>query len=124
MPATVIGERIGWSYSIRTLSERMRELRPLYLPPDPASRTTYVAGEIAQCDFWFPDVMVPVGYGQVRTATQLPVLTMVCGYSRWASAVLIPTRTVEDLYAWRNSTRLPRDHYVAGGVMAATCSCI
>jgi transposase len=99
MPATVIAERIGWSYSIRTLSARVRELRPLYLPPDPASRTTYVAGEIAQCDFWFPDVVVPVGFGQVRTATALPVLTMVCGYSRWASAVLIPTRTAEDLYA-------------------------
>ncbi|OBB97161.1 transposase [Mycolicibacterium peregrinum] len=51
MPATVIAERIGWSYSIRTLSERVRELRPVYLPPDPASRTIYVAGEIAQCDF-------------------------------------------------------------------------
>jgi hypothetical protein len=24
---------------------------------------------------------------------------MVCGYSRWASAVLIPTRRAEDLYA-------------------------
>ncbi|MBC9075934.1 transposase, partial [Mycobacterium canettii] len=58
MPATVIAERIGWSYSIRTLSGRVRELRPLYLPPDPASRTTYVAGEIGQCDFWFPDVVV------------------------------------------------------------------
>ena len=99
MPATVIAERIGWSYSIRTLSERVRELRPVYLPPDPASRTTYVAGEVAQCDFWFPDVEVPVGYGQVRVATSLPVLTMVCGYSRWASAVLIPTRAAEDLYA-------------------------
>jgi transposase len=108
MPATVIAERIGWSYSIRTLSERVRELRPVYLPPDPASRTTYVAGEIAQCDFWFPDVEVPVGYGQVRTATQLPVLTMVCGYSRWASALLIPTRTAEDLYAgwWQHLSML------------------
>lgn len=56
MPATVIAERMGWSYSIRTLSERVRELGPLYLPPDPASRTTYLAGEIAQCDFWFPNV--------------------------------------------------------------------
>lgn len=99
MPATVIAERIEWPYSIRTLSERVRELRPVYLPPDPASRTTYVAGEIAQCDFWFPDVTVPVGYGQVRTATQLPVLTMVCGYSRWAAALLVPTRHAEDLYA-------------------------
>ncbi len=88
MPATVIAERIEWSYSIRTLSERVRELRPVYLPPDPASRTTYQAGEIAQCDFWFPDVRVPVECGQVRTATQLPVLTMVCGYSRWACAML------------------------------------
>jgi transposase len=42
--------------------------------------------------------VVPVGSGQVRAATQLPVLTMVCGYSRWASAVLIPSRSVEDLY--------------------------
>jgi transposase len=108
MPATVIAERIGWSYSIRTLSERVRELRPVYLPPDPASRTTYVAGEVAQCDFWVPDVEVPVGYGQVRTATQLPVLTMVCGYSRWASAVLIPTRSAEDLYAgwWQHMSIL------------------
>lgn len=108
MPATVIAERIEWSYSIRTLSERVRELRPVYLPPDPASRTTYQAGEIAQCDFWFPDVEVPVGSGQVRAATQLPVLTMVCGYSRWASAVLIPTRSVEDLYAgwWQHLSAL------------------
>lgn len=108
MPATVIAERIEWSYSIRTLSERVRELRPVYLPPDPASRTTYVAGEIAQCDFWFPDIKVPVGYGQVRTATALPVLTMVCGYSRWASALLIPTRSTEDLYAgwWQHLSML------------------
>jgi transposase len=58
-----------------------------------------VAGEIAQHDFWFPDIELPVGYGQTRTATQLPVLTMVTGYSRWLSAVLIPTRTAEDLFA-------------------------
>lgn len=98
MPATVIAERVGWPYSIRTLSARVGELRPVYLPPDPASRTSYVAGEIAQCDFWFPDIAVPVGFGQTRTATLLPVLTMVAGYSRWASAVLIPTRRTEDLF--------------------------
>ena len=98
MPATVIAERIGWSYSIRTLSGRVAELRPVYLPPDPAGRTSYVAGEIGQQDFWFPDIELPVGCGQVRTATQLPVLTMITGYSRWLSAVLIPTRTAEDLF--------------------------
>jgi transposase len=99
MPATVIAERIGWPYSIRTLSGRVAELRPVYLPPDPASRTSYVAGEIAQCDFWFPDIELPVGFGQTRTAKQLPVLTMVTGYARWDSAVLIPTRRAEDLFA-------------------------
>jgi transposase len=99
MPATVIAERVGWPYSVRTLSGRVAELRPAYLPPDPASRTAYAAGEIAQDDFWFPDVVVPVGSGQVRTARQLPVLTMVCGYSRWAAALLVPSRQAEDLFA-------------------------
>jgi transposase len=99
MPSTVIAERIGWPYSVRTLSGRVAELRPVYLPPDPASRTSYAAGEIAQCDFWFPPVTVPAGFGQVRTAAQLPVLTMVTGYARWASAVLVPTRHAADLFA-------------------------
>jgi transposase len=99
MPATVIAERIGWPYSIRTLSGRVAQLRPLYLPPDPAGRTSYEPGEIAQCDFWFPDIVLPVGFGQVRMAKQLPVLTMVTGYSRWSSAVLVPSRVAADLYA-------------------------
>jgi transposase len=99
MPATVIAERIGWARSIRVLSARVAELRPAYLPPDPASRTSYEPGEIAQCDLWFPPIQLPVGFGQVRKPTQLPVLTMVTGYSRWLSAVLIPTRSAADLFA-------------------------
>jgi len=99
MPATVIAERIGWTRSIRVLSGRVAELRPVYLPPDPASRTSYQPGEIAQCDLWFPPISLPVGFGQTRRPTQLPVLTMVAGYSRWLSAALIPTRTAADLFA-------------------------
>ena len=98
MPATVIAERIGWTRSMTVLKKRVAELRPVYLPPDPASRTAYVAGEIAQCDLWFPPLTLPVGHGQSRTAKQLPVLTMVCGYSRWAAGVLIPSRSAEDLF--------------------------
>src|SRR5215468_148377 len=56
MPATVIADRIGWTRSIRTLSGRVAQLRPAYLPPDPASRTSYEPGEIAQCDLWFPPI--------------------------------------------------------------------
>jgi len=99
MPATVIAERIEWDRSIRVLRDRVAELRPAYLPPDPASRTAYVAGEIAQCDFWFPPIMLPVGCGQARKPAQLPVLTMVCAYSRWLAALLIPSRTAADLFA-------------------------
>ena len=99
MPATVIAERIGWDRSIRVLRDRVAELRPVYLPPDPASRTAYLAGEIAQFDLWFPPITLPVGHGQTRTPKQLPVLTMVCGYSRWAAGVLIPSRSAEDLLA-------------------------
>jgi transposase len=108
MPATVIAERIGWTRSIRVLSGRVAELRPSYLPPDPASRTSYEPGEIAQCDFWFPPIQLPVGFGQVRKPTQLPVLTMVTGYSRWLSGLLIPTRTAADLFAgwWQVIERL------------------
>ena len=99
MPATVIAERVGWTRGLTVFKERVRELRPAYLPPDPAGRTTYDAGDIAQCDLWFPPSMVPVGYGQTRSPMQLPVLTMVCGYSRWLSAMLIPSRRAEDLFA-------------------------
>jgi transposase len=108
MPSTVIAGRIGWPYSIRTLSGKVAELRPVYLPPDPASRTVYLAGEIAQHDFWFPPVELPVGFGQVRTAKQLPVLTMITGYARYVGGLLIPSRTAEDLFAgwWRLIARL------------------
>jgi transposase len=98
MPATVIAERIGWTRSIRVLSGRVAQLRPAFLPPDPASRTAYTAGEIAQCDLWFPPTNVPVGYGQVRQPNRLPVLTMVLGYSRWLCALLLPSRRAEDLF--------------------------
>jgi transposase len=108
MPATVIAERIGWTRSIRVLSGRVAELRPAYLPPDPVGRTSYEPGEIGQNDLWFPPITLPVGFGQVRKPTQLPVLTMVTGYSRWLSARLIPTRAAADLFAgwWQLIERL------------------
>jgi transposase len=108
MPATVIAERVGWDRGLTVLKDRVRELRPVYLPPDPASRTAYAAGELAQCDLWFPPITLPVGSGQVRTAKRLPVLTMACGYSRWLAGLLIPSRQAEDLFAgwWELIERL------------------
>jgi transposase len=108
MPATVIAERIGWTRSIRVLSGRVAELRPAYLPPDPASRTSYEPGEIGQCDFWFPPIHLPVGFGQSRRPALLPVLTMVTGYSRFLSGQLVPSREAPDLFAgwWEVIQRL------------------
>jgi transposase len=94
MPATVIAERVGWDRSITVLRDRVRELRPLYLPPDPSSRTTYRPGERMQCDLWFPPADIPLGFGQIDSP---PVLVMTAGYSRVLDATMIPTRRVEDL---------------------------
>lgn len=96
MPATVIAERIGWDRSITVLKDRIRELRPYYLPPDPATRTSYDPGQRVQCDLWFPPAPIPVGFGHVACP---PVLVMVAGYSRMIFAVMVPTRQAEDLIA-------------------------
>jgi transposase len=105
MPSTVIGERVGWTRGKTVLFDRIRQLRPLYRLPDPAQRTDYLPGELAQCDLWFPPVNVPLGFGQAGSP---PVLVMVAGYSRWMSAVMIPSRQSPDLLAgqWQLIRRL------------------
>lgn len=99
MPTTLIAEQIGWDQPIRVLLDRVTELRMEYLDQAPdVSVPDYLPGEIAQCGFWLPPLEVPVGFGQTRSALQLPVLTMISAYSRWLSAILIPTRKAEDLF--------------------------
>ena len=66
MPATVIAERIGWTRLLTILKDRVRELRPLFVPPDPTDRVEYEPGEVAQCDLWFPPQPIPVGGGAER----------------------------------------------------------
>jgi transposase len=96
MPATVIAERIGWEHSSSVLRARIALLRPLFSPPDPADRTTYVAGEIVQCDLWFPGKVVPVA---AKVFADPPVLTMVAAYSGFMMALLLPSRQAGDLVA-------------------------
>lgn len=96
MPASVIGERVGWVRSSSVLRDRVARLRPLFAPPDPASRTGYDPGGLAQCDLWFPPVDIGLGHGQHGRP---PVLVMVAGYSRVISAVLLPSRQAPDLIA-------------------------
>ena len=101
MPATVVAERVGWPYSIRTLSGRVAECarricRRIRLVGRlmPQVRSPVISGSlISSCR----------RVGQTRAAKLLPVLTMVCGYSRFALAMLLPSRSAADLYAgwWR-----------------------
>ena len=98
MPTTMIAERIGWDQSIRVLFDDVTELRDSYSWKGPAeNKFEYAPGEIAQCGFWFPPVEVPVGSGQTASPRHLPVLTMITGYSRWLSAVLIHSMDPQDL---------------------------
>ncbi|MGH3848182.1 MAG: IS21 family transposase [Pseudonocardiaceae bacterium] len=94
MPTTVIAERIGWPRGITTLRDRVRELRNLYLPPDPCGRTTYMPGELAQWDLWFPPAHIPLGFEQSASP---PVIVGVSGYSRFLTARMIPSKAAHDL---------------------------
>jgi len=94
MPATVIAERIGWEHSITILKDRVRVLRPEYVGIDPADRIVHEPGTATQCDLWFPEPRIPVGYGQ---AAMLPVLVMTLTYSRFITAVMLPSRQAGDL---------------------------
>src|SRR5215218_9149720 len=94
MPATVIAERIGWQRGITILRDRVAELRPLFRPPDPAQRTTYRPGELAQWDLWQPAVDVPVAFGQ---HDRMWVVVGVSGYSRLIGAWMVPSRAAHDV---------------------------
>ncbi|MDQ1504521.1 MAG: hypothetical protein QOD57_2248 [Actinomycetota bacterium] len=94
MPATVIAERIGWTRGITVLRDRVSELRPLFVPPDPCQRTTYQPGELAQFDLWQPDVEIPLGFGQTD---KLWVVVGVAGFSRLIAAWMVPSRAAHDV---------------------------
>jgi transposase len=96
MPATVIAERIDWTGSISWFRERVRVIRPEYLPADPVDRLEHPPGRVIQCDLWFPPVTIPVGFGQHAT---LPVLVMVAAFSRFIGALMLPSRQTMDLVA-------------------------
>ncbi|MER5917687.1 IS21 family transposase [Streptomyces sp. NPDC001982] len=94
MPAPVIAERIGWPYSLPPLRKRLAVIRPEYVGIDPVDRVAYEPGEVTQCDLWFPETRVQVGSGQQRV---LPVLVMTLGFSRFMTAVMIPSRQAGDI---------------------------
>lgn len=96
MPATVLAERVGWTGSLSWFRERVRALRPEYLPADPVDRLEHPPGRVIQCDLWFPAPEIAVGFGQEAI---LPVLVMVAAFSRFIAAVILPSCQTMDLVA-------------------------
>jgi transposase len=94
MPAPVVARRIGWPYSEGPLKKMLARVRPEYKGIDPVDRVTYEPGQLTQCDLWFPEPRIPVGSGQER---MLPVLVMTLAFSRYLSAVMIPSRQAGDI---------------------------
>jgi len=94
MPATVLAERVGWTGSITWFRDNVRRLRPEHRPVDPADRLTWLPGDAAQCDLWFPPRKVPLEDG---SRVLLPVMVITAAHSRFMLARMIPTRHTQDL---------------------------
>jgi len=130
MPATVLAERVGWAGSATWFRQNVALIRPDYAPTDPADRIVYHPGDQVQCDLWFPEPRIPVEGSLVM----LPVLVMVASFSKFITAVMIPSRTTADLLAgmwvllsqqlgavprrliWDNETGIGRRNKLAAGV--------
>lgn len=94
MPATVIAERVGWTGSITWFRDNVRRLRLEHRPVDPSDRLTWLPGDVAQCDLWFPPKRIPLEDGGT---TLLPVMVITAAHSRFVLGQMIPTRHTEDL---------------------------
>jgi hypothetical protein len=94
MPATVIAERVGWTGSITWFRDNVRRLRPEHRPVDPSDRLTWLPGDAAQCDLWFPPRKIPLEDG---SKTLLPVMVITAAHSRFMVGQMIPTRHTQDL---------------------------
>ena len=94
MPGPVVAQKIGWPYSMSPLKKKLAALRPEYAGIDPVDRVVYEPGQITQCDLWFPEPRIPVAAGQDR---MLPVLVMTLGFSRFLTAMMIPSRQAGDI---------------------------
>ena len=131
MPATVLAERVGWEGSPSWFRQNVAAIRPDYAPTDPADRIVYHPGDQVQCDLWFPEPKIPIDDGSF---VMLPVLVMVASFSKFITALMIPSRTTADLLAgmwslltaqlgavprrliWDNETGIGRRNRLASGV--------
>ena len=88
-------EKLGYRGSKTILDDRLRELRPRFLPaPRSFQRTRYRPGELAQFDLCEPRSEIPVGFGQVRRGY---VVTCELPYSRAFAGALVFSKEFCDI---------------------------
>jgi transposase len=98
-------QALGYCGGKTILDDRLRELRPRYLPPPRSfQRTVYRPGELAQFDLTEPLREIPVGFGQTRRGY---VVTCKLPYSRSFCGALIFSKEFCDI-AWGMSCCLHR----------------
>lgn len=99
VPATVVLDhlrRAGYGGGITVLKDYLATVRPEFAVARAFQRTSYLAGEIVQLDWWHTGVRVPVGKGATREAFGL-VATL--PHSGAHAAVFTLGRTVGDFLA-------------------------
>ena len=94
MPATVIAERIGWTSSMPVLRDRVAELRPLFVPPEPVSgrptsRASWPSGTCGSPTTRSPSATARRPGCRCSSGS---------GYSRFIGAWMIPTRQAHDVF--------------------------
>lgn len=107
IPATVLAERVDWTGSIRWFRDNVNRVRVEHRPIDPADRLTWAAGDVAQCDLWFPPRKILLEDG---SRTLLPVLVMTAAHSRFMLGRMIPSGKSPDLLlgSWELLSQLGR----------------
>ncbi len=113
MASTVLAERVGWTKSMSLFRDKVAQLRPLYKVADPTDRLHFEPGDAIQCDLWFPKVDIVI---KDQNKARFPVLVMVNAYSRFISAMMLPSRKTPDLIlgSWEILVQLgaiPKVHF-------------
>ena len=118
MPASVLAERVGWTGSASLFRDKVRAIRPEYLPADPVDRLVHEPGQAMQCDLWFPHEPLPLGHGQEGKP---PVLVMTSAFSGYIHR----TRNTSPLSspAWTPNARPPGPPYGSGQRSSPHTSC-
>ena len=76
----MIAPRVGWTGSITWFRDNVRRLRPHHRPVDPSDRLTWLPGDAAVGDLWFPPRNIPLEDG---TTALLRVLVITAAHSRF-----------------------------------------